>query len=261
MSTSRCRRASGRPTTLTFIAPRFDASGQQVKGAIITVLHNGVKVHDAVEVTKVTGGAWGQPAKTGPVRLQDHGNPTRFRNIWIVPVGRSPRAAIQGLRRGVVAVRLTALPAWAKKSIDINPDMLKRITAALPEQGPGQTRQASQAAGFHAGQGIRSRQHSGRRQDLRVDGREDWGFRGGCQRRSCRPGGRQSQAVRRSDDGQHDGPDLWPAARPQGPKALARRGQGPGPAAEPARLRGTAARGSAGSMRPPIGPAGTPTAK
>ena len=48
---------------ITFIAPQFDASGQQVKGAIITVLHNGVKVHDAVEVTKVTGGAWASRPK------------------------------------------------------------------------------------------------------------------------------------------------------------------------------------------------------
>ncbi|MGO9107667.1 MAG: DUF1080 domain-containing protein [Thermoguttaceae bacterium] len=77
---------------IDFTAPQFDASGKQVKGAIITVLHNGVKVHDAVEVKSTTGGAWGAPAKTGPVRLQDHGNPTRFRNIWIVPADSSATA-------------------------------------------------------------------------------------------------------------------------------------------------------------------------
>jgi hypothetical protein len=69
---------------IDFIAPQFDAAGNQTKGAIITVLHNGVKIHDAAEVKTVTGGAWGKPAPTGPIRLQDHGNPTRFRNIWIV---------------------------------------------------------------------------------------------------------------------------------------------------------------------------------
>ena len=69
---------------IEFAAPQFDAAGHQTKGAVVTVLHNGVKIHDAVEVKAVTGGAWGQPAKTGPIRLQDHGNPTRFRNIWIV---------------------------------------------------------------------------------------------------------------------------------------------------------------------------------
>ncbi len=117
---------------IDFTAPKFDASGKLVKGAIITVLHNGVKVHDAVEVKNVTGGAWGQPAKTGPVRLQDHGNPTRFRNIWIVPVGPSARTAtIQDQRHHVLA-QLTA----AKKAIEINPDMLQRITAALPDKAP-----------------------------------------------------------------------------------------------------------------------------
>ena len=65
-------------------APEFDAAGKQTKGIVITVAFNGVKVQDAVEVKKVTGGAWGEPAKTGPVRLQFHGDPVRFRNIWLV---------------------------------------------------------------------------------------------------------------------------------------------------------------------------------
>ena len=111
---------------IDFTAPRFDASGKQVKGAIITVLHNGVKVHDAVEVKNVTGGAWGAPAKTGPVRLQDHGNPTRFRNIWIVPVGSSVRAAVAKPAR---VMRIATAGS-------VNPDMLQRITAALPDQAP-----------------------------------------------------------------------------------------------------------------------------
>jgi len=69
---------------IDFKAPRFDAGGKQTTGAVITVLHNGVKVIDAFETKNPTGGAWGAPAKTGPVRLQDHGNPMRFRNIWLV---------------------------------------------------------------------------------------------------------------------------------------------------------------------------------
>jgi hypothetical protein len=67
-----------------FKAPQFDAAGKQTTGAVITILHNGVKVIDAFETKNVTGGASGAPAKTGPVRLQDHGNPMRFRNIWLV---------------------------------------------------------------------------------------------------------------------------------------------------------------------------------
>jgi hypothetical protein len=67
-----------------FKAPKFDDAGKQIKGAVITVVHNGVKVIDAFETKNVTGGAWGAPAKTGPVRLQFHGNPVRFRNTWLV---------------------------------------------------------------------------------------------------------------------------------------------------------------------------------
>ncbi len=69
---------------IDFAAPKFDADGKQTKGAVVTVLWNGMKVHDAVEVKTVSGGAWGAPAKTGPVRLQYHGNAVRFRNIWLV---------------------------------------------------------------------------------------------------------------------------------------------------------------------------------
>ena len=64
-------------------APEFDAAGKQTKGIVISVLFNGVKVQDAVETKTVTGGAWGKPAKAGPVRLQYHGDPVRFRNIWL----------------------------------------------------------------------------------------------------------------------------------------------------------------------------------
>ena len=83
--TSRCRPASGRPTTSIFKAPEFDAAGKQTKGAVITVVHNGVKVSGRGRDDEASrGGAWGPPAKTGPLRLQFHGNPVRFRNIWLV---------------------------------------------------------------------------------------------------------------------------------------------------------------------------------
>ena len=66
-------------------APRFDpVDGQQIKGATITVLLNGVKVQDAVEIMHVCSGALGLPGKTGALRLQDHNDPVRFRNIWLV---------------------------------------------------------------------------------------------------------------------------------------------------------------------------------
>jgi len=55
----------------------------------ITVLHNGVKVHDDVEIPHATGVARprGDMAE-GPIMLQDHGSPVRFGNIWLVEIDR-----------------------------------------------------------------------------------------------------------------------------------------------------------------------------
>lgn len=66
-------------------APRFE-SGRKVKNARMTVRHNGVVIHDDIEIAKVTpGGVRGEEGPTGPLFLQDHGNPVRYRNIWVLP--------------------------------------------------------------------------------------------------------------------------------------------------------------------------------
>lgn len=61
-----------------------------VRKARFTVIHNGVLVHDNVELSGGTG--WRGPhsiskyvphSDKGPIQLQDHGNPVLFRNIWI----------------------------------------------------------------------------------------------------------------------------------------------------------------------------------
>ena len=56
-------------------APILDKDGKYIRKSAYTVLHNGVLIQDNMEV----GGAKG---KTGHLRLQDHGNPVRYRNIW-----------------------------------------------------------------------------------------------------------------------------------------------------------------------------------
>jgi hypothetical protein len=69
-----------------FHAPRFDENGKLSKPATITVLQNGVLVQDNVEIKGPTAN---QPTKyeahplKQPLVLQDHGNPVRYRNIWI----------------------------------------------------------------------------------------------------------------------------------------------------------------------------------
>jgi hypothetical protein len=80
---------------ITFRAPRFDAQGKKVKNATVTVVQNGLTIHENVEIPGPTGGAVGGPeAKEAPLRLQDHGNPVRFRNIWALPLkeGQAPPA-------------------------------------------------------------------------------------------------------------------------------------------------------------------------
>jgi hypothetical protein len=69
---------------IDYTAATFD-SGKKVKNAIITVKHNGVTIHDNVELTHATTAApLGEGAEPGPLYLQDHGNPVRYRNIWVV---------------------------------------------------------------------------------------------------------------------------------------------------------------------------------
>lgn len=60
--------------------------GKKTKSAHATVKHNGVVIHDNVEINGPTGG--GRDAKQegtpGSLKLQGHGNPLQFRNIWVV---------------------------------------------------------------------------------------------------------------------------------------------------------------------------------
>ena len=69
---------------IDFEAARFDADGKKAKNAIATVRHNGILIHDHVEIPGSTGGGQPEKAEPGPIQLQGHGNPVFFRNIWIV---------------------------------------------------------------------------------------------------------------------------------------------------------------------------------
>jgi hypothetical protein len=63
---------------IVFHGPRFDESGEMLRAGTVTVLHNGVLVQDHVTLASP------QPhAEKLPLRLQDHGQPVRFRNVWI----------------------------------------------------------------------------------------------------------------------------------------------------------------------------------
>lgn len=73
-----------------FIAPRFYEDGSVKSQAQITVLHNGVLVQNHAVLlggTQYIGLAnYEKHSDKEPIILQDHGNPTSFRNIWIRPL-------------------------------------------------------------------------------------------------------------------------------------------------------------------------------
>ncbi len=62
-----------------------DAGGNKTRNAVFTARLNGVIIHDKFEIDGKTGGSRRDPEGTpGPIKLQGHGNPLQFRNIWIV---------------------------------------------------------------------------------------------------------------------------------------------------------------------------------
>lgn len=69
---------------IVFKSPRFDSAGSKIQNARISVFHNGIAVHDNVDVTAKTGGGRQEGVELFPTRFQDHSNPVRFRNMWIV---------------------------------------------------------------------------------------------------------------------------------------------------------------------------------
>ena len=72
---------------ILFTAPRFTEDGQVEKPGYVTVLHNGVCVHNHFELQGST--SYTEPAKYSkhadklPLHIQFHGNTTRFRSIWL----------------------------------------------------------------------------------------------------------------------------------------------------------------------------------
>ncbi len=68
---------------IEYTGPRYDASGNKTACARITVKHNGVTIHEQVELPKATPGR--KPEGPGPraLFLQGHGNRVQYRNIWV----------------------------------------------------------------------------------------------------------------------------------------------------------------------------------
>lgn len=69
---------------IVFHAAKFDESGKKTANARVTVVQNGVLIHDNAEIAGLTTNRENpEPKEAGPIELQNHGCPVRFRNIWV----------------------------------------------------------------------------------------------------------------------------------------------------------------------------------
>jgi 3-keto-disaccharide hydrolase len=102
---------------IAFRRPRFDKSGQLLQPARVTLIHNGIVVQNNEEPWGPTN--WLEPnpyepgVDRGPIQLQDHSHPVRFRNIWLRNLPDRPAPSAQDLDRP----EIVSLPAETLDSL------------------------------------------------------------------------------------------------------------------------------------------------
>ncbi len=70
---------------IDYTAARYGADGKKTADAKLTVKHNGVLIQEDIAVPHATTAApVAEGAEAGPLYLQDHGNPVRYRNVWVL---------------------------------------------------------------------------------------------------------------------------------------------------------------------------------
>ena len=68
---------------IDFTGPKYDDAGNKTASARVTVRHNGVVIHDDLELHETPGRQKEGPGPRG-IHLQAHGNKVQYRNIWLV---------------------------------------------------------------------------------------------------------------------------------------------------------------------------------
>ncbi|MFT5413018.1 MAG: hypothetical protein ACI9NC_005770 [Verrucomicrobiales bacterium] len=71
---------------IDFTAAKFDAQGKKTDNAKISVKQNGVETHkETVCDHATTASPKKEGPQPGPIYFQNHGNPVRFQNLWVLP--------------------------------------------------------------------------------------------------------------------------------------------------------------------------------
>jgi hypothetical protein len=85
-----CRPPQNWQTYDIFFHPaKFDADGKKTANARISVMQNGVWIHENADVPSCTPDPkMTEPKEAAPIVLQDHGSALRFRNIWVRPLAK-----------------------------------------------------------------------------------------------------------------------------------------------------------------------------
>lgn len=98
---------------ISFQAPRFDPSGKKTENArILSVVLNGVVIHENIELFGATRGAMGNEGPLGPLRIQgDHGA-VAFRNLIVTPYDK-PRPRITDLKYELYRGKFTTMPDFS----------------------------------------------------------------------------------------------------------------------------------------------------
>lgn len=107
---------------ILFTAPRFRSNGDLVRPGFVTLIQNGIVMLNHFELegsTSYTEAPKYRPhAETGPIHLQFHGDPVRFRNIWVRELRPPAGRRVSSPFNLPVKPQPAANPAAAATSVD-----------------------------------------------------------------------------------------------------------------------------------------------
>ena len=106
---------------IAFRAARFNGE-TKTQPARLTVYHNGVLVHDDVELNRKTGAGKSEDASPRPIKLQGHHNQVQFRNVWVQPLQLGPPSVTN------------PEPSWLKFTGKAGPGQGKHVVLIAADQ-------------------------------------------------------------------------------------------------------------------------------